>query len=267
MRIVLVLILLSISTAFAIEKPGEQLPDLSLKTELGAPVDLSLTFTDSTGEKAALSDFVLSGKPNIIVPAYYNCPRLCGLLLSGMVDLFNELELKIGKDFNVLTVSFNPKEGSELAAKRKSQYLEKLRSHQDAAASGWHFLSGSKENIDLLMQQIGFPFLEDKGEYAHTAAFMILTPDGRISQYFGNIKFRAFDTKLALVEASDGGIGSALDHVLLFCFRFDPLKGKYTWAAFGVMRTGGVLTLLLLGGRIFRLWRKERQSSSPSSDA
>ena len=150
-----------------------------------------------------------------------------------------------------------PKDTFESAEEKRRQYVTGLKL-KDKAKSGWHFLVGEPENVNKLMNQIGFHYIEDKGEFAHSAAIMLLTHDGEISQYFTGIDFRPFDVKLALVEASKGKVGSIIDHVLLFCFRFDPTKGRYTWAAFNIMRLGGILTFLCLGALIFRLWRRER---------
>ena len=241
----------------ALEDPGEDLQKVGLTTELGDQVDLSLTFQDSTGKTVTLQDFVQEGRPLILVPAYYNCPRLCGLLLSGVVDLLNRLKLTIGKDYQVVTVSFDTSEKPQLAAKRHKTYTDRFTGEGDAA-TGWRFLVGDKENVHPLMNQIGFHFKPDEGEFAHTAAIMLLTPDGKISQYFSDVTFPAWDVRLALVEASEGAIGSAIDHVYLFCFRFDPTKGRYTWAAFNVARAGAGIGLVLLAALLIGLWKRER---------
>ena len=242
----------------AIEKPGEELADVGLTTALGSTVDLSLSFVDAEGQTVRLSDYAAEKKPLIIIPAYYNCPKLCGLLLQGATELFNETEAKLGKDFNVVTVSFNPRETHEIAAKRQATYREKLTS-PEVDPQGWKFLVDRDSSVKALMESLGFNYKKDKQDFAHTAALFVLTPEGQISQYFTGIKFPAWDFRLALVEASMGGIGSALDHVLLFCFRFDPLKGRYTFMAQNIMRAGGALTLILLTGLIVTLRRREKK--------
>lgn len=242
----------------ALEKPGEELADVGLTTALGSKVDLTLSFIDASGKVVQLSDFAEPKKPLIIIPAYYNCPKLCGLLLEGATELFNATELKLGKDFNVVTVSFNPAETHEVALKRRTTYREKLSS-EGVEPAGWAFLVDRDSSVKALMESLGFNYKKDKQDFAHTAALFVLTPDGQISQYFTGIKFPAWDFRLALVEASMGGIGSALDHVLLFCFRFDPLKGRYTFMAQNIMRAGGALTLILLTGLIVTLRRRERK--------
>ncbi|MBX7137993.1 MAG: SCO family protein [Oligoflexia bacterium] len=255
--LIVLLLLVWAGSVAAVEKPEEVVPELALTTQLGAKVDLELPFTDSDGTAVKLREVLLNGRPTVIVPVYYQCPRLCGYTLSGVVSLLNTIELTLGKEYNVVTVSFDATEGPALAAKRRDQYISRL-TKTDAVAGAWHFLVGGGASVDALMQQIGFHFRKDNGEFAHTAALILLTPQGEISQYFTGIDFSAWDVRLALIEASKGAIGSTLDHVYLFCFRFDPLKGKYTWAAYAMLKAGGALTILLLGGLIFTLLRRER---------
>ncbi len=252
-----IFILLFPSLLYALEDPGQELEKVGLSTELGAQIDLSLQFQDSTGETVTLQDYVSGGRPLVLVPAYYDCPRLCGLLLSGVVDALNRLKLTIGEDYQVVTVSFDTSEKPALAAKRHKTYTDRYTGEGNAAL-GWRFLVGDKENVYPLMNQIGFHFKPDEGEFAHTAAIMLLTPDGKISQYFSDVTFPAWDVRLALVEASQGAIGSAMDHVYLFCFRFDPTKGRYTWAAYNVARAGAGIGLVLLAALLIGLWKRER---------
>ncbi|MBN8549214.1 MAG: SCO family protein [Deltaproteobacteria bacterium] len=221
---------------------------------------MDVPLVDERGATVKLRDVVRDGRPFIIVPAYYSCPRLCGLVLKAVHDLVLQLGLKLNEDFRIITVSFDPQDTPAAASERAAEYRKGLEP-SEAAAHGWRFLTGSEANVSALMNQIGFHYLEDSGEFAHSAAIMILTPEGQISQYFTGISFTARDAKLALVEAGRGSIGSAMDHFLLFCFRFDQTKGRYTWAAFNVMRAGGVLTLVLLAGLILVLRRRERTAA------
>jgi protein SCO1 len=253
-------------SAAALENPGETLQEVAIVTELGAQVDIDLPLVDSQGGSQTLRAFA-AGKPLVLVPAYYECPRLCGLVLSGVISLLKRLTLSLGEDFKVAVVSFDPSEGSSLARKRAVTYWSQLRrdSTDDSRGSfpddmtdaqketAFQFFVGSAEVVSSLMRQIGFNVKKDHDEFAHGAAIMILTPEGKISQYFSGIEFSSFDARLALVEASKGAIGNALDHVYLFCFRFDPTKGKYTWAAFNLMRVGAIATFLLLATLVFRL--------------
>lgn len=241
----------------ATENPEESLKRAGLSTLLGKKVDLNLTFTESTGTERPLRDFFSDGKPVIMVPVYYGCPRLCGLVLDGVVSLLNKLTLNLGQDYRVVTVSFDDTETPELAKERLTKYHPLLTRGEVA---DWHFLVGKESSVKSLMEQIGFNFERDGSEFVHSAAIMLLTPEGQISQYFTGIDFPAWDLRLALVEASQGNVGSALDHVFLFCFRFDQIKGKYTWAVYNLLKVVGVLTIVLLGGLVFSLLRKERAS-------
>lgn len=250
----LIALLIFSSSGFSLEKPAEELNEVGIDFLLGNQIDLELQFTDIKGEKVLLKDSV-QGKPTIFVPVYYNCPRLCGLVLKGVEKMLPGLNLEEGEEYRIVTFSFDPENTTEMAAKRASEY--KTASGVPASESpNWSFLTGEKPQIDSLLGQLGFKVKKDNTEYAHTGAIILLTAEGKISQYFTGIEFSPWDVKLALIEASQGQIGSALDHVLLFCFRFDPTKGKYTWAAFNVMRAGGAVTLLLL---VFLFWNLMRQ--------
>jgi protein SCO1/2 len=165
--------------------------------------------------------------------------------------------LVLNQDYRILMVSFDTEDTAERARARAESLWEGI-SDRSSAEAGWRFLVTQGDSAPTLMNQIGFKYLPDKGEFAHAAALMILTPDGQISQYFTDVNAAARDVKLALVEASRGSIGSAIDHVMLFCFRFDQTKGKYTWAAFNIMRAGGALTLLFLAGLVLFLRRREK---------
>ena len=263
--------ILSSTLVLALEDPGEELQSVGLSTTLGAQIDPDLVFTASDGEAVRLGEILEQGKPVVITPVYYRCPRLCGLFLDGVTTLLAELELKLGEDYRLLTVSFDESEGPDLAETRRAGYhaklIEALEPHgpdveqqmqllTERLKADWEFAVSVDGSGAELMRQLGFEYRRDKADFAHTAALMILTPQGIISQYFTGVRFSAWDVRLALIEASQGAIGSMLDHVLLYCFRFDPTKGKYTWAAFNVMRIGGILTLVCLVGFIF--WAAKR---------
>jgi protein SCO1/2 len=230
---------------FSVEDPGAMAAqDVGIFTQLGARVDLSRPFTDITGETKPLREFAEPGKPIVIAPVYYKCPRLCGLLLSGVYDLLNELPLKLSHDYSVLVVGFDPSEKPEDAKKVMDKFNQRLVGDARHGSAAIHYLVGNEENVSGLMREIGFKFVRDGADFAHSAAVMILTSKGDISQYFTGIVFPQWDVKLSLVEASKGGIGTAMDHFLLYCFRFDSVKGRYTWAVVALLRIGGALTLL-----------------------
>lgn len=235
--------------SIATEQP-EKVPEQAAITErLDEQLELSISFTDSFGKTAAVSDFLLLDRPSIIVPVYYHCAQLCSHTLNGVLDVVNQMELTLGSDYNVIVVSFDHRETID-QAQQKAAVIESAIKQRHGTTPGWHFLIGSKENISTLMTQLGFSFKEDGPEYIHAAMFAVLTPQGRISRYFYGIKFRAPDVQLALVEAARGKIGSTLERVFLYCFHFDPLRGKYTLASMNIMRVG---CLGVLGGLVLML--------------
>jgi protein SCO1 len=247
----------------ALENPGEELNEVGIFTNLGTEIDLSLTFLDSAGEQVSLADLFSSPSgreiPVVLVPAYYDCPRLCGLILEGVTELLNSLSLQLGVDYRVVTVSFRPEETPEHAKSIRQKFVRKLKDPELAEDRGWTYLVGDAEAVDQLMEQISFRYKPDGDDIAHAAAIVLLTPQGKVSQYFTGIQFPSWDVRLALVEASEGNIGRMLDQVLLFCFRFDPTKGRYTLFAINVMRAGGAVTLVLLIGLMWYLWRRDKR--------
>jgi len=246
--------------AAAIERPEEVLDkQVGIFTELGAKVDLSRPFTNVKGETRPLREFAQPGKPILIAPVYYKCPRLCGLLLDGVYTLLNEIPLQLSKDFSVLVVGFDPTETPQDAAPVMSKFNARLEGAAAQHADAIQYVVGQKEQVAGLMGELGFNYMRDGDDFAHSAAVMILTPTGEISQYFTGIMFSPWDVRLALVEASKGGIGTAVDHLLLYCFRFDPLQGKDTWAVVGLLRIGGALTRLGLG-LVYCFFARKRRS-------
>lgn len=252
---------LSINKLYALEKPGDELKEIGAYPELGSKIDVNAKFINASGKEITINDYLVNGKPLLLVPAYFSCPSLCGLVHKGISTLINNLKLSLNKDYNVLTYSFDPTEGFELA-KAKQENFRKTLKIEEEKREGWDFVVSNKEVISKLNSELSFFYKKDKEDFAHTAVAYIITPSGVISQYFTGITFPSFDVKLALLEAAKGNIGSAFDRVLLYCFRFDPTKGKYTWAAFGIMRAGGVLTLILLVWLMVVLWKNDKKRNS-----
>jgi protein SCO1/2 len=247
--------------AGAIEDPGAMAAqDVGIFTQLGAQVDINRPFTDVNGVTKPLKDFTHPDKPILIAPVYFKCPRLCGLLLNGVYDLLNELPLKLSHDYSVLVVGFDPTETPADAKVVMDKFNARLKGDAREGSQGIHYVVGSPENVSALMNELGFKFAKDGVDFAHSAAVMILTSKGLISQYFTGIMFPSWDVRLSLVEASKGGIGTAIDHFLLYCFRFDAVKGRYTWAVVGLLRVGGVLTLIGLGLVYYFFIRNRRGS-------
>ena len=247
---IIVLLQFSLLPSFAVEDPGTELSKVGIDTKQGQVLDLELVFTNTKGETKKLKDIVDPAKPIIITPVYYDCPRLCGLLLNGFMKLTQEIDLKMGLDYQVLTISFDDSEQPSLAEKRANEYYKEANLTPEQS-NAWHFLVGNKENVTKLMSQIGFRYFKEDEEFAHSAVIIVLTPQGEISQYFTGIEFSPWDARLALIEASQGKIGSLVDHILLFCFRYDHKQGKYTWAIGNFLKAGGTVTLLVLAYIIY----------------
>ncbi len=243
------------------------LRDVGFDQRLNEQVPLDLKFTDETGAVVTLNDY-FGKKPVVLVLAYYRCPMLCTLVLNGLVQGMRGMPLAIGTDFNVVTVSFDPRETSELAAAKKKTYVADYG--RPGAAEGWHFLTGQPEAIEKLTRAVGFRYVYDaaQDQYIHTSGIMVLTPQGRLSRYFYGIEFPARDLRLGLVEASANKIGSPTDEVLLYCFHYDPATGKYTASILNFVRAGGVLTVLALAGMVWFLCRwRPRKASDRITDA
>jgi protein SCO1 len=241
--------------AAADEKP-DILRNVGFDQRLGAQVPLDLAFRDETGSPVKLGDY-LGDKPVLLVPAYYECPMLCTIVLNGVTSALRALPFDVGREFRVVTFSFNPHETSELAAAKKATYIEDYR--RPGAAAGWHFLTGDEPSIVALTQAIGFRYVWDEAskQYAHASGIVVLTPGGRISHYFFGVEFSPRDLRLALVEASGERIGSLVDQLLLFCFHYDPATGRYSRVALNAVRAGGVLTLAALVGFVVLMLRRD----------
>jgi protein SCO1/2 len=233
------------------------LREVGFDQRLNEQVPLELEFRDEAGRTVRLAD-CFDGKPVVLVLAYYRCPMLCTQVLNGLVKAMLDMHLSAGRDFNVLTISFDPRERPELAAAKKHTYLE--RYGRPGAEQGWHFLTGDEAPIRRLTEAVGFRYTYDPRHdvFAHASGIMVLTPGGKISRYFYDVKYSPRDLRLGLVEASEGRIGSPVDKVLLYCFHYDPREGKYGVVIMNFVRAGGVLTVLALAAFAGILWRRER---------
>ncbi|MCB0359892.1 MAG: SCO family protein, partial [Bdellovibrionales bacterium] len=258
--LVLPVCLLSATPTSATTDPGSVPEKATIVEHLDTEIDLSRSFVDQHGSSVPLSTFFASNRPVILTPVYYGCPNLCTFTLNGTTKLINELDLGLGTDYQVVSVSIDPTEGPLLASKKAKNYYGEL---QDSAAgeAGWHFLTGEESNIKALMNELGFVYEKDGSEYMHTAAIMVLTPAGKIARYFYGIKFPAEQVRLALVDASEGKIGTTLDKVFLYCFRFDPTKGVYTPIVMNIVRVVSLGTLAVLCGSLLMLRFKEKRGS------
>ncbi|MBX3026014.1 SCO family protein [bacterium] len=243
-----------------------ELRDVGIDQHLNQPVPLDLPFRNEAGETVTLRS-LMRGKPVILSLAYYECPMLCTLVLNGLVSAMRALPFDAGNEFDVITVSFDPTDTPELAARKKATYLQEYR--RPGAERGWHFLTGDEASIKQLTDAVGFryTYLPDKKQFAHAAGVFVLTPDGILSRYFYGVEPAPRDLKFGLMEAADGKIGSPVDQLMLFCFQYDPSTGRYTSEVMTAIRIGGILTLLALGGFMFRTWRQDRRGGTGAATA
>ena len=223
-------------------RPGI-LSRIAIDQRIGHQVPSDIPFVDENGRDVMLGDY-FGKRPVVLALVYYECPMLCTQVLNGLVSALGVLKFEAGREFDVVAVSFNPKEGPGLASQKKAAYLERYGRPQSAA--GWHFLTGSQASIDRLTDAVGFRYEYDEkiGQFAHGAAIEVLTPKGAIAKYFYGIEYSPRDLRLGLIEASDERIGSVVDDVLLFCYHYDPSSGKYGTSILRMVRAGGVLTVL-----------------------
>jgi protein SCO1 len=231
-----------------------RLENVGIEQHLDAQVPPDLTFRDDTGKTVRLGDY-FGRKPLILNLVYYNCTMLCGEALAGLASAMRLVKFDVGNQFDVVTVSFDPRETPEMAAAKKKDYVG--RYGRANAAAGWHFLTGQPESINALTKVVGFQYQYDakSNQYAHATAIMVLTPQGRISRYFYGVDFPPKDLRMGLVEASQGKIGNAVDAVLLYCYHYDPQTGKYGAMVANILRLAAAATILILGAFLFILWR------------
>jgi protein SCO1/2 len=244
------------------------LREVSISQNLNAQVPGDLVFRDEDGNPVLLGD-LFGKKPIVLSLVYFDCPALCTEVLNGELHTMRAISLDLGKDFEAVTVSFEPKDTAALAKAKRDVYAGQYG--RPGAAQHWHFLTGEAPSINALTQAVGFHYAYDPAvrQYAHAAAIMVLTPDGRMARYFYGVQFPARDVRLGLVEASQGKIGTMTDHALLFCYQYDPETGKYGLIVMNVVRAAGGLTLLALGIFMFVMFRRDRrhQLVSPAAKA
>ncbi len=233
---------------------------VGIDEQLGEHVPMDLTFTDETGATVTLGDFFDGERPVALNLVYFNCPMLCSLVLDGFTKTLEQMEWTPGEEFDVVTVSFASDETPELAARAKERYLMVL--DRPEAARGWHFLTGSEENIRALTDAVGFRFkwVEESQEYAHPTALILLGGDGKITRYLHGMQYKPRDVRTALVEASAGKVGTTVDQIILYCFRYDADANSYVADAVSLMKLAGFLTIIVLGLFLFIFWRRERRN-------
>jgi protein SCO1/2 len=234
-----------------------QLVGVGIDEHLDRPVDLEMEFVGENGYPVKLKEFFHQGRPVVLDLVYYNCPMLCTLVLNGQTETMREVPGMPGKDFEVVTITIDPNETFADAKKKKEIYLASY----ERPAPGWHFLADKDGNVKKLAEQVGFHYRFDPQiqQFAHPAAIMILTPEGKMARYLYGVKFKPRDFKFALQEASEGRSTNALEKILLFCYHYDPKVGGYVIFATRMMRIGGVLSAAAILGYLFFMFRGERR--------
>lgn len=254
--LVLTCMLLQPLTVFAQlnkQKPQE-VQNVGVEEHLGDTIPLDLTFATSEGDSVTLAELIQDDKPVILNPVYYNCPMLCSMVINAIYQGVEDVKWNPGDDYNIITFSFNPDEDYRLAASVKDSIMQKF--NREGAAEGWHFLTGNEQTIRKLTESVGFKYekVDNKEQYAHSAAIMFLSPKGIITRYLYGINYKEFDIRNGLYEAADGEIGSTLEKVALYCYVYDADSNSYVPVAWRVMQVGGFIIVLALGIFLGFMW-------------
>ena len=236
------------------------LTGVGIDQKLNEQLPLDLVLKNENGESVKLGDY-FGKKPVVLSLVYYQCPMLCNQMLNGMVTAFRVMSFVPGKEFEVVTISFDPRETPELAAAKKKTYVDYLPEYKRAsAAAGWHFLTADEASIARITSAVGFRYHWDDAtnQFAHASGIYVATPQGKLARYFYGIEYAPRDLRLGLIEAAENKIGSPVDQLLLYCYHYDPATGKYGAAVMNMMRAGGVITLLALAVLLLALRRRSR---------
>lgn len=249
------------STSASSQVSPADLSNIGIDQRLDQQVPLNLQFKDEAGKTVKLGDYFHSGRPVILNLVYYTCPMLCGEELAGEASALGVLRFTPGNEYEVVSVSFNPDETPKDAAEKKQIYISRMNEHLEHKTNGdgWHFLTGQQAEIKQLADAVGFRYRRDPrtGQFIHAAAIMIVTPTGKLAQYYYGVEFSPKDIRLGLIEASQDRIGTLVDQVVLYCYHYDPNTGRYGAVITNIMRVAGAATMLILGGFLIVLYRRE----------
>jgi protein SCO1/2 len=239
------------------------LREIGFDQHIGDPVPLDTTLRDESGKAVRLGDY-FGTRPVVMVFAYYDCPMLCTQVISGLTSALRTISLEPGRDFEIVTVSFDPRDTPRAAAEKKAIFVERYK--REGAEGAWHFLSGEQPSIERLTKAAGFRYVWDAQtrQFAHPTGVIVLTPDGRLAKYLFGIEYGPRDLRFAIVEASNGRVGTAVDALLLYCYHYDPMTGRYGLVVMRMMRIAGAATVLALGAFIFVMVRRERHADPES---
>jgi len=250
-------------------KPAE-LEGVGITQKLDQQIPLDLTFKDETGKTVQLGEYFRSGRPVILNMVYYTCPMLCGEALTGEASALSVLKFTPGQEYEAVSVSFNPDETPQQAAEKKKVYVDRMNEHLQPKTSGegWHFLTGRQPEIDKLAEAVGFRYHRDPktGQYFHSTAIMIVTPQGKLAQYYYGVEYSPRDIRLGLIEASRNKIGNLVDQVQIYCCRYDPNTGRYGAVISRILQVAGAATLLILGGFLMIMFRLDKHDSGKGTE-
>ncbi len=252
------------------DKPPSILGGVGIDQHLNTQLPLNLAFTDDAGRQVTLADY-LGKRPAILALVYYRCPMLCSEELDGLTSALEMVRYVPGKDFNIIVVSIDPTEGTDLAAAKKREYVK--RYGRPETANGWHFLTGTQPNIDALTRAVGFRYVKlnvpgsNLVQFAHASSIQIVTPEGKLAQYYMGVEYSPKDLLLGLDEASSNRIGSPVDNILTYCYHYDPTTNTHDLIIARVIQLGGFLTVVLLGGFMLVMFRRDYKHDHPAGSA
>jgi protein SCO1/2 len=250
---------LALAPIMVAQTPNEVIQQVRYDQKINAQLPLDSKFRDETGREVKLGEY-FGKKPVVLALVYYECPMLCTMVLNGLIKSLRVLEFEPGKEFDVVAVSFNPKETPALAAEKKAGYLREVGKR--ARPEGWHFLTGEPDAIQRITETAGFQYIYDERtqQYAHASGIIVVTPQGKLYRYFYGIEYAPRDLRLALVDASANKIGTLADHMMLFCYHYDPTTGKYGVLITTILRVAGTALVLVLLGYVLLSLRRERRA-------
>jgi protein SCO1/2 len=263
-------LLISLSATIAIVARAQTAPqasilnDVRIDQKLDTQIPADLTFKDENGATVQLGQYY-GKRPMVLVLVYYKCPMLCTMVLNDLNKVIGAMKMNVGEQFDIVTVSFDPSETPELAAKKKHQYVRAY--NRPHAEEGWHFLTGDEDNIKKLTEAVGFHYAWDEKfkQYAHASGIMVLTPEGKTSKYFYGVEYSAVDLRLSLTEAAGGKISAPVEQVLLYCFHYDPATGKYSLMVTRMVQIGAILTMGAIGTFWFMMWRAGKNPNATTN--
>ncbi len=239
------------------------LKNVGIEQKLNAQIPVDAVFRDENGRDVKLAEYFGKGRPVILALVYFECPMLCNEVLNGLTGTLKSLSLEVGKDFDVIAISFDARENDlpELAKNKKESYLK--RYGRPGSENGWHFLTGTQAEIDKVTTAVGFNYVwdEESKQFAHAGGIMVTTPGGKLSRYLYGIDYAPKDVKFALIESAEGKIGNPAEQLMLYCFHYDPSTGKYGLSILRVLRLAGVATLVGLGAMILVFWARNKSKN------